>query len=497
MTATANSGYTFSNWTESGSVVSMSTSYTFTLNSNRTLVANFSANTVTYVISTSSSPPAGGTTSGGGTYAAGTSRTVTATANSGYTFSSWTESGNVVSTAASYTFTLNSNRALVANFTANQANGLPTVATNAATSPTSTSAVINGTVISNGDSPIINYYFFYWSDPNSPIGIDASRITVSANNFSAILTGLTPNTTYYFRAYARNSSTANIGWGVGWNAGALLSFSTVSGTSSGLVGNISTRLPVGIGDNALFEGFIVQGPAGSSKKIMVRALGPALAAFGIGDALANPTLDIFEGSNKVATNDDWGTTQIGGLITGDQSAEIAASGLAPSNGKESSIIANLAPGEYTAVVRGFGDTVGTGLVDAYDMSAASPAKVVNFATRGLIQPGDKLLTAGLIIQNGPVRAVIRAIGPSLIAFNITNALPDTTLQLRDQNGNLVQENDDWQTDQKQELESTGLQPTNPKEAALVQTIPPGQYTAQVRGKPEATGIGVVEVYFIQ
>ena len=148
-------------------------------------------------------------------------------------------------------------------------------------------------------------------------------------------------------------------------------------------------------------------------------------------------------------------------------------------------------------MRGLGNTVGTGLVDAYDLSASSPAKVVNFATRGLVQPGDKLLTAGFIIQNGSVRAVIRAIGPSLIAFNITNALPDTTLQLRDQNGGLVQENDDWQTDQKAELEATGLQPTNPKEAALVRTIPPGQYTAQVRGKPESTGIGVVEVYFIQ
>lgn len=72
----------------------------------------------------------------------------------------------------------------------------------------------------------------------------------------------------------------------------------------------------------------------------------------------------------------------------------------------------------------------------------------------------------------------------------------TTRKLRDQNGNLVQENDDWETDQRQELLDTGLQPTNSKEAALVRTIPPGQYTAQVRGKPESTGIGVVEIYFI-
>jgi hypothetical protein len=266
----------------------------------------------------------------------------------------------------------------------------------------------------------------------------------------------------------------------------------------GLVGNVSTRLPVGTGDNVLIEGFIVQGPAGSSKKIMVRAIGPSLAPFGIPDALGNPILEIHDGGNAVvATNDDWATTQVGGIITGDQSGEISGSGLAPGNNLESAIIANLAPGSYTAVVRGVGNTVGTGVVDAFDMSAASPARLANIATRGLVQPGDKLMIAGFIIQNGDVRAVVRAIGPSLSAFGIGNALPDTTLQLRDQNGVIVRENDDWQSDQKQELEATGLQPSDPLEAAVVVTISPGQYTVQVRGKPETTGIGVVQVYFLQ
>ncbi|HEX8078058.1 MAG TPA: hypothetical protein VF511_09610, partial [Chthoniobacterales bacterium] len=105
--------------------------------------------------------------------------------------------------------------------------------------------------------------------------------------------------------------------------------------------------------------------------------------------------------------------------------------------------------------------------------------------------------SGFIVQNDPMRVVVRAIGPSLTPFGITNALPDTTLQLRDQNGAIVRENDDWMTNQKAELESTGLQPSNNLEAALVETIPPGQYTAQVRGKPETTGTGVVEVYFLQ
>jgi hypothetical protein len=107
------------------------------------------------------------------------------------------------------------------------------------------------------------------------------------------------------------------------------------------------------------------------------------------------------------------------------------------------------------VVRGVGNTSGTGVVDAYDLSAASSARLANIATRGLVQPGDKLMIAGFIVQNGSVRVVVGALGPSLLAFGITNALPDTTLQLKDENGMTVIENDDWMTDQKAELEATG------------------------------------------
>ena len=119
MTATANSGYTFANWTENGTVVSTAASYTFTLTGNRNLVANFTVNPVNYTVAVSASPSNGGTVAGGGTFASGSSDTVTATPNSGYTFANWTENGTVVSTAASYTFTLTGNRNLVANFTAN------------------------------------------------------------------------------------------------------------------------------------------------------------------------------------------------------------------------------------------------------------------------------------------------------------------------------------------------------------------------------------------
>jgi hypothetical protein len=229
VTATANSGFTFSNWTENGSVVSTSASYTFTLNGNRSLVANFA--TITYTITTSSSPSNGGTTTGGGTFAAGTSQTVTATANSGFTFSNWTESASVVSTSSSYTFTLNGNRTLVANLAITQVNP-PTVQTVAPVFVSSTSTTIKGTVTNDGGAPVSSHYFYYWIDPASPIGIDDSGITTSGNNFSAPLTGLNPNLTYYYRAYAHNSSTTDLGAGPGWGYGTVLSFTAKPQVSS-------------------------------------------------------------------------------------------------------------------------------------------------------------------------------------------------------------------------------------------------------------------------
>jgi hypothetical protein len=117
--AAPNSGYAFTSWTEGATQVSTSASYAFTANANRALVANFTATApTTYSIMASSNPVAGGTTSGGGTYPSGATVTVTAAPSGGYTFTSWTEGATQVSTSASYTFAANSNRTLVANFTA-------------------------------------------------------------------------------------------------------------------------------------------------------------------------------------------------------------------------------------------------------------------------------------------------------------------------------------------------------------------------------------------
>ena len=100
-------------------------------------------------------------------------------------------------------------------------------------------------------------------------------------------------------------------------------------------------------------------------RVIIRAIGPSLTQFGVPDALANPQLELHDVTSLIGQNNDWQTTQIGGLITGDQVAEIQASQLAPTNPTESAIIGTLQPGRYTAIVRGFNNSTGNALIEVY------------------------------------------------------------------------------------------------------------------------------------
>jgi hypothetical protein len=99
--------------------------------------------------------------------------------------------------------------------------------------------------------------------------------------------------------------------------------------------------------------------------VLIRAIGPSLTQFGVPDALANPQLELHDATSTIAQNNDWQTTQLGGIITSDQVAAIQGSGLPPTNSAESAIIATLQPGTYTAIVSGVNNTVGMALVEVY------------------------------------------------------------------------------------------------------------------------------------
>src|SRR6184192_747822 len=236
--------------------------------------------------------------------------------------------------------------------------------------------------------------------------------------------------------------------------------------------NISTRGIVGTGENVLIAGFTISGK--QSKKVIVRALGPTLSTLGVSGALADPTIAIVNSSNVVvASNDNWRNTQ---------EAQIAASGFAPPNDLESAIIATLPPGSYSAVMSGKNGGIGIGLVDVYELDAATSI-FRNLSTRGFVGTGDNVLIGGLIVGSGeqPV-IVVRAIGPTLGSFGITHPLQDPTLEVRDANGGLISFENDWQDNTPTAVKAVLLQPQDSREAAVVLSLPAGNYTAIVRGK---------------
>jgi len=252
--------------------------------------------------------------------------------------------------------------------------------------------------------------------------------------------------------------------------------------------NIATRMRVQTGENVIIGGFIIAGT--DSKNVIIRGIGPSLSSF-FSDALANPTLELFQGSTLLMSNNDWKDTQ---------RTQIEATGLQPSQDFESAIVQTLAPGSYTAVLRGLGNTTGIGVVEAYDLNQGANSKLANIATRGFVEAGDNVMIGGLIIgpaSGSNARLVVRAIGPSLTAFGIAGALQDPTVELKDSNGSTLNSNDNWQQGQPTELQQLGLAPTNVAESALVATLAPGAYTAIVRGVGNTTGVGLVEVYHVQ
>ena len=244
---------------------------------------------------------------------------------------------------------------------------------------------------------------------------------------------------------------------------------------------------MGTGQNVLIAGFIITGNA--PKRVIVRALGPSLNAFGIANALQDTTLELHDGGSTLGKNDDWRESQ---------ENEIMAAGLAPTDNRESAILATLAPGNYTAIVAGK-NTNGIAVVEVYDLGTASldsssNSKLANIATRGPVLGGENVMIGGFIVSGQSSKVVVRAIGPSLAAFGISGTLQDPTLALKNADGMTLIGNDDWQQGQPAELQQVGLAPSDSRESALVATLAPGQYTAIVSGKGNATGVALVEVY---
>jgi hypothetical protein len=268
----------------------------------------------------------------------------------------------------------------------------------------------------------------------------------------------------------------------------------------GRLANLSVRTPAGTGtgDATLIAGFALGGTASATatKPLLVRAVGPTLAAFGVENTLADPAITVapLAASAPLATNDNWsGTATLKNAF-----ASVGAFALTNDASRDAALLVSPPSGAYTATVSG---GVGVALVEVYDTGPGLSPRLVNLSARTLARTGADALIAGFVIDGTlPKKILLRAAGPTLAAFGVGNTLADPVLTLRPLGtDNIVATNDDWAGTPalKAAFASVGafvFAADSSRDAALMLELPPGAYTATVSGKQNTTGVALVEVY---
>jgi hypothetical protein len=247
--------------------------------------------------------------------------------------------------------------------------------------------------------------------------------------------------------------------------------------------NLSVRTAMAAGQT-LIVGVVV---SDGSRDVLVRAAGPALAAFGLSTAMVDPLLELYRGSDMVLANNDWAPA----LAPMFQSVGAFGFDL---GSKDAAFVQRL-NAAYSIQARGTGP--GVVLVEAYDTGAATAARLVNVSARNRVGSGDDILIAGFTVSgDGQKLLLIRAVGPKLAEFGVVGILFDPKLEIYDAAGVKVTENDNWNASLATTFSSVGAfaLDTGSRDAALVASLPPGSYTAQVRGADGGTGEALIEIY---
>ena len=272
--------------------------------------------------------------------------------------------------------------------------------------------------------------------------------------------------------------------------------------------NLSSRSRVGpSADRTLITGFVVGGT--ESKRVLLRAVGPTLAGFGVTGSLSNPRLQVYDAAGRLMLeNDDWSGADIAAAITRTGAFNL------PAGARDAALLAMLPPGAYTVHITGGGET-GTALAEIYDAStnpAGEYQRLVNISSRGMVESGDGILIGGFVVSgNSPKRILVRGVGPSLASLGVTGALVDPMLTVFSGQAKIA-ENDNWgipvAAGPNQVVATAGEIATaaratgafafanGTRDAAVVVTLAPGAYTAQVSSATGSGGVALVEIYEI-
>jgi len=262
--------------------------------------------------------------------------------------------------------------------------------------------------------------------------------------------------------------------------------------------NISTRAQVGTGANILIPGFVIGGSG--TETLLIRADGPALTAFGVAGALAQPSLSVFNSTGTViASNTGWGTNSNPAQIAS-AAASVGAFALA-SGSADCALVASLTPGAYTVQVSGVGNSTGVALAEVYEVSS-SGTRLANISTRALVGTGANIIIPGFVIAgSGSDQLLARGDGPALTGFGVGGALAQPSLGVFNSSGNMIASNTGWGTNSNPtQLASAAATvgafalASGSADSALIVNLSAGAYTMQLSGVNSSTGVALAELY---
>ncbi len=257
--------------------------------------------------------------------------------------------------------------------------------------------------------------------------------------------------------------------------------------------NLSARSSITGQTDILIAGFVIGGTG--SKQVLMRGIGPTLSQFGVSNALAQPVLSLYNGATLAASNLAWG----GGSTLSQAFTQVGAFPLA-ANSADAAILTPLTAGPYTVQLAGSGGSSGVGLAELYDADSGAPtSRMINISARAAVGTGGNILIAGFAISgNTPMTVLIRGVGPSLAPFGISSPIATPQLVLYDSNNDVLQSNGGW--GDSPALAATSAQVgafkllAGSADAAMIVTLPPGEYTAEMSGLNGTTGLGLEEIY---
>jgi hypothetical protein len=280
---------------------------------------------------------------------------------------------------------------------------------------------------------------------------------------------------------------------LGSNTGPILAVNENAPVPRRLV-NMSARVRIAAADAPPIFGFVLAGEG--SSEVLLRAIGPGLANFGVVDPVANPRLELYQGSRLIGTNSGWSST--GGAA--DIAAAAAATGAFPlaSGSADSAMKQRLAADAYTAIVSGGS---GAALAEIYELPATPPTTALaNLSARVVVRPGDGETMLGFVIDGTlPKKVIVRAVGPSLAAFGISGFLPRPALTLFSGNQPLVSGMKPSETPTAVAAAAqAGAFPltVGAADEVLLVDLAPGNYAARVTSGDGASGVALVEIYAV-